>query len=96
MHYLKEHDHIQLFYDRENMIIGIKPVVEGKEDAIKVRRISDGKAAAVSARPFFSYFNVPYNKEKTESYPVHWNVGEYLVEVRLKGKEDREENDIPF
>ncbi len=92
MRYLGEHDHIQLFYDRETKVIGIKTVQEGEIDAIKVRRITGGKSATVSARPFFSYFNVPYNKEKTESYLVHWNVGEKLVEVRLK---EEEENDIP-
>ncbi|MDA2916638.1 hypothetical protein MYX64_07365 [Nitrospinae bacterium AH_259_B05_G02_I21] len=92
LRYLDEHDHIQLFYDRENMIIGIKPVPEDAKDAIGVRRISGGKAATVAARPFFTYFEVPHNKEKAESFKVFWNEEESLIEVRLKSIED----DIPM
>ena len=95
MRYLGEYDHIQLFYDRENMIIGIKPVPKGIRDAINVRRITGGRSATVSARPFFTYFMVPHNKEKTESFKVSWNEDEELIEVRLKDEDD-EDNDIPF
>ena len=92
MHYLGDYTHIQLFYDRENKTIGINPTYGDAKDAIKVRRITEGKSATVAARPFFGYFDIPYNKKKTESYKVFWNEAENLIEIRLK----EEGNDIPF
>jgi len=82
--YLNEHDHIHLYYDRENKVIGIKPVPKGFKDAIKVRRISGGKSATLSARPFFTYFDIKHNTEKTESYKVSWNEEKGLIEIPLK------------
>lgn len=90
LRYLDKYDHLQLLYDRESGAIGIRPVPESEQDAIKVRIATGGKAAMVAARPFFTFFNLTH--EKTKSYKAHWNEEEQLIEVRLKSIED----DIPM
>lgn len=81
MRFLSGHDYVQLYFDKDRKIIGLKPVQEGEEDAIKIRKVTGGKSATIAARPFFTYFNIKH--EKTRSYKASWNEVDKLVEIRL-------------
>ena len=63
----KDGEYVLLGYDRDNNMIAIRRLDKVEKGAKKV--IVKAKNGAISAKSFFDYFEIPY--DKTDAYELH-------------------------
>ena len=77
---LEHYDWAILYYDKDNDCIGIGLANDADEEgACKLRKRNSG--ADVSARSFFDYYGINY--EKTNRYDATWDDNEKMIIVSL-------------
>ena len=63
----KDGEYVLLGYDRDNNMIAIRRLDKAEKGAKKV--VVKANNGAISAKSFFDYFDIPYNK--TDAYELH-------------------------
>lgn len=72
---------VQLYFDKDNNLIGIKPVASDKEpSAVKLRKRSTG--ADIAAKSFLDYYRV--SREHTITVGAVWDDEKKMVVLDLK------------
>lgn len=94
--YFKEKEFVELFYDRDKKIIGIKPLENETENSIKIRRYRERGIAVIAATFFIREFdleshlafdvNLPteWQKERSIQVPADWDSKEKMVILKLQ------------
>lgn len=78
---LKDSDFVQLYYDRETQIVGIKPVTsEGEAGAIKLRKRTTG--ADVAAKSFLDFYRIA--REENVIVDATWDEKNRMILLDLK------------
>lgn len=74
-------DFVQLYYDKDNSLIGIKPVASDKEpSAVRLRKRSTG--ADIAAKSFLDFYRVP--QAETITVGAIWDDEKKIVVLDLK------------
>ncbi|HMO49583.1 MAG TPA: hypothetical protein PKE26_03325 [Kiritimatiellia bacterium] len=82
--------HVVLFYDKEDKLVGIKPIAgDSEEHAIKVivrpykaAKGKESKTAFFSAKSFLDFYAIPYSE--TKSYDAKWDEQNAMIVIDLK------------
>lgn len=85
---LEQYDYAILYYDDKNKVIGIKPINEPEEGALKIRKPS--VSYDISAKSFFDRYEIPY--EETKQYKAEWD-SEYdmiIVKINMEKENKRD------
>lgn len=73
------HKYIEFYYSEDGNAIGIKPLEEPTNSAIKLRY--NGEAADISAKSFLDKYGIDY--EETRRYAAEWDDEREMVIVNL-------------
>lgn len=73
------HEYAELYYSKDGNAIGIKPLKEPTDSAIKLRY--NGEAADISAKSFLDKFGIDYTE--TKRYSAEWDSEKEMVIVHL-------------
>lgn len=72
---------VQLYYDKENSLIGVKPIDSSTEPyAMSLRRRPTG--ADIAAKSFLDYYRIP--REQTVVVDAHWDNENKMIILDLK------------
>lgn len=74
-----EHRYVEFYFSKEGNAIGIKPIKEPSDAAVKIRY--NGDAADVSAKSFLDKYNINY--EQTKRYGAEWDEERNMIVVFL-------------
>jgi len=77
---LNKYKYAVLFFDRENIKIGIK-LTNSEEDGISKLQVRKSNAA-ISAKAFFDYYSIDYSKSKR--YDAVWDEKEQMIIASIK------------
>lgn len=72
---------VELYFDEEKSLIGIKPVREKSADTYNVRTSRDGKFSTISAIAFLKHYKIAH--AETRALQAKWNSKEKLIELDL-------------
>ncbi len=72
--------YLQLLFDKEKNKIGFKPCTKKTEGAYQLRESKGG--AQISGMAFLRHYQIPY-KDKTRSYPAHWDEQQKMLIIDL-------------
>lgn len=64
---IKDDQDVLLAYDKENRVIGIKPI--GEPEKGSKRAVIKNNNCSIAAKAFFDFFDIPYKKE-TKTYEL--------------------------
>lgn len=80
--YFKDYKYADMYYDKGQKKIGIRPTNDATSDSCNIRRIKHGTLASISIIEFMKQFDIKH--ENSISYLAVWNDEEKLVEITLK------------
>jgi hypothetical protein len=80
--YFRDYKYVEMYYDKDQKKIGIRPTNDSTNDAYNVRLIKGGKLANISVKEFLKHFGIEHGK--SIAYSATWNEKEKLVEVDIK------------
>lgn len=75
----EKHKYVELYYSKGGNAIGIKPLEEATDSAIKLRY--NGEAADISAKSFLDKYGIDYSD--TNRYAAEWDDNRGMVIVKL-------------
>lgn len=78
---LRKFSHVTLYYDPENMIIGIKPSNDSIPENFKLRD-RKGSGLDITARSFLQRFGIDYSE--TKRYDVEWLEDEKMLTAQVQ------------
>lgn len=82
--YFGECRYVEFYFDRDNKVMGIKPVQEKTEDSYSLFLSKRSRSATVSARKFLSHYGIDYGQ--TRRLPLQWDEENQLLTADLKEK----------
>ena len=80
--YLKNKRFIELYWDKERQIIGIKPVDKETGGSFTLTNGGEGHPGSIAGRSFLKYYEIDFSKSRN-LFP-DWNDKEGMLIVRLK------------
>jgi hypothetical protein len=73
----EEDQFVNLFYNPESRIVGIKLLPRPDENSYKLRKSNRGKFAALGAYAFFDYWQIDHSK--TRQYEARHDIGSHVI-----------------
>ena len=87
----------ELYFDRDNLMVGIKPLAQETRDSIIIRRYESRGVAIISAAPFIEKFHLDrvldlgekdetgnVVGERSVQIPAEWDGSQKMVILKLK------------
>lgn len=95
--YVKDNEYATLYYNREDLLIGIKFSKKKKQEAYKIRKYRGGKFGSITGMAFFKYYNIPH--DETKAYNAKWDEQNEMLILDLKEHNEEiseTEDEVPF
>ena len=78
---LQKRPYLQVYWDKEDRKVGLKPLKAAEEHAYHVNYSPKGGVGSISATAFLK--SVGYSYEETQRFPAKWNEKAKLLEFQL-------------
>ncbi len=95
--YVKDNKYATLYYNKEDLLIGIKFSAKKEWGSYKIIKYRNNKFGTISGTAFLKYYNIPY--PETIGYSAEWNEQDKMLIIDLKEHTKKElegDDDIPF
>jgi hypothetical protein len=79
--YLGANTYVELYYDKQSKVIGMKFMAERQPDTFKVQRRTKSQTAFISPRGFLKFYEISYAEKR--SFPAEWDEKSQMVVLRL-------------
>jgi len=80
--YFKGKVFVQLYWDKERQIIGIKPIDKEIEGSFTLTNEGERRPGSIAGRSFLKYYEIDFFKSK--SFSPEWNEKENMLIIKLK------------
>jgi len=80
--YFKNNSFAQLYGDRNNKIIGIKPIDKEIEGVYKLTRSGDRSSGSIAGRSFLNYYQIDLSKSK--KFKPEWDDKREMLIIKLE------------
>ena len=80
--YFKGKCFVQLYWDRDKQIIGIKPVEKEIEGTFKLTNEGERRPGSIAGRSFLKYYEIDFSKSRN-IYP-DWSEKEGMLVIKVK------------
>ena len=74
---------VELYYDKDNSMVGIKCVDKQGENRFKITHSPDKKSGTIAGRSFLNYLKIDYSKSRR--YVPDWNEEESMLTFKIGG-----------
>lgn len=80
--YFKGKNFVQLYWDKEKQIIGIKPIDKEAGGAFTLTNDGERRPGSIAGRSFLKYYEIDFSKSR--SFDPEWNEKENMLIFKLK------------
>jgi len=85
--YVKDNKYATLYYDKENLLIGIQFSNKKTPEAYRIVKYRTGKFGTISGMAFLKYYRISHKESRT--YFVEWNEQDEMLIIDLKQHEKK-------
>ena len=80
--YFKGKSFVQLYWDKEKQIIGIKSVDKEGEGVFTLTNVGERRPGSIAGRSFLKYYEIDFSKSR--SFYPDWNEKEDMLIIKIK------------
>lgn len=80
--YLKDKDFVQLYYDNDKKLIGVKAVDKEGDNTFKVTRSGNRASGSIAGRSFLKHLEIDFSKRK--KFVPEWNEKEGMLVFKVE------------
>jgi hypothetical protein len=80
--YFKSKNFVQLYWDKERQIIGIKPTEKEVDGSFRLTNEGERRPGSIAGRSFLKYYEIDFSK--TRSLYPEWNEKDNMLIIKLK------------